>query len=263
MRRTLLSLLVLLIGSPVCTAAVEPKPKVKVTFVIEAPGIRGDLDAGLPAAAAAVQSAVESVLDARFPFFDWVASGPAPHTLTLTLKERPGSFDVEHVLAYTGSVSAGTAPVHTLYAWDDPPPDPRELTASLVERVRADAAKSEAELKAYFVSHLSLVKRVGLENKFVLLPVAGVHAEAARFVVEFSGGRIDLQDPLDAPEKGVYCAIANFLFPPEINGPWHDSIPAVMLQKAQSVQVKVKEFTPKAHANTSGGSVTALPGGSR
>lgn len=261
MRRTLLSLLVLLICSPVCMAAVEPKPKVKVTFVIAAAGIRGDLAAGLPAVVSSVQTAVKSVLDARFPFFDWVTTGTAPHTLTLTLRERQASLDVEHVLAYTGSVGAGTAPVHVLYPWDDPPPDPRDLTASLVARVQADVAKSEAELKAYFVSHLPLVKRVDIENKFVLLPVAGVHAENARFLVEFSGGKIELKDPLDAPNKGIYCAISNFLFPPQINGPWHDDIPTVMRERAQNVQVKVKEFTPKAHENTSGGSVTALPGG--
>ncbi|HEX2122972.1 MAG TPA: hypothetical protein VHL59_15170 [Thermoanaerobaculia bacterium] len=262
MRRTLLSLLVLLMCSPVCMAAVEPKPKVKVTFVIAAAEIRGDLGAGLPAVVASVQTAVKSVLDARFPFFDWVTTGSAAHTLTLTLKERQGSLDIEHVLAYTGSVRSGSvpAPVHVLYPWDDPPPDPRELTASLVARVQADVAKSEAKLKAYFVSQLPLVNRVDIENRFVLLPVAGVHAESARFLVEFSGGKMELQDPLEAPDKGVYCAISNFFFPPQINGPWHDDIPTVM-ERAQNVKVKVKEFTPKAHENTSGGSVTALPGG--
>jgi hypothetical protein len=259
-------MVVLAMSAPACLASVEARPKVKVTFASEAAGVNKDLGAARAEATAAVAATAAQRLAELFPYFDWVTTGAAAHTLTLTLRARQGSLDVEHVLIYTATLRVGADPLHVLYPWDDPPPDPADLKNDLVQRVRNDITASTAELKAYFVAHVPLVTRVDVDKKFVVVPVAGVHAEDAKFLVEFEAtampGRMRLKDPLEAPNKGIYCSIENFTLPPDFNNAeWGDAVAKVLREQARNVTVKVKEFTPKAHPNTSGGTVTSLTGG--
>src|SRR5690242_9459029 len=82
-------------------AQLDARPKVRVTFVIEALGIRKDLRGELASCVTTVQDKIEQDLQKRFPFLEWTTSGESAHTLVLTLSENQTSFDIEHVLKYT------------------------------------------------------------------------------------------------------------------------------------------------------------------
>jgi len=271
-------LLAIVAGLSICelssAAPPDARPKVQVTFVIEPSesektgiepaGIRTNLKDLLTATIADVQDGVRADLQTRFPYFEWVTAGPATHTLTLTLREVQGPLDVHHELVYTASISDGNPRVHVIFPVEEPPGDDAvPLRSDIVTKVRADVARSEAELKRYFTMHVPLVKRVDIEGKSILLPVADVHPERALFLVDFSDaaanrGTIRLFRPQDQP-PGVYCEIEVFQFLPEIpQTPWHNRIPTVLRTEVQRVEVKVLDFTPRPFANTSGGSVTSL-----
>lgn len=259
--------IVLLFSVSLFAAPPEPKPKVRLAFVVEGEAIRSALGAQAASYVTKVETEVKCLLEKQFPFLDWVTSGTAPYSLTLVMQERQDLLDHVHSLQYRASVRAGDPPTHTIYDFSDPVPDPKDLQADLLNRIKADVKRSQEQTKNHFASQVPIVRRIDIENKFVLLPVAGIHAETALFQVDFLEGSsrrggIRLGTPLDAPQKGIYCAIDEFTYPPHINKvQWDDGIPGVIREKGNSVAVKVKSFTPRAHENTNAGAVTSLGSG--
>lgn len=249
-------------------AQLDARPKVRVTFVVEAAGIRKNLKSELLPCVTTVQDKAQQDLQKRFPFFEWTTSGEATHTLVLTLSETQTSFDIEHVLSYTASIGNGNAPVHVIYPVEDPPVvDVRSLKDDVIARTIADVARAESELKNYFTRHVPLVRRLDIEKRSILLPVADVHPMRALFLVDFQDaaakrGTIQLFKPQDQP-AGIYCEIAAFQFLPDIpETTWDDRIPGV-IKRVRKAEVKVQEFTPRPYANTSDRSVTTLREGRR
>ncbi len=258
-------LIVLLFSVSLSAAPPEPKPKVRLRFTIEGEAILNALGAQAPAYVTKVETEVKCLLEKQFPYLDWVTSGTAPYALTLAMQQRQEVFDHVHSLQYRASVRAGDPPTHTMYDFSDPVPDPRFLQADLLKRIKADVKKSEEQIRNHFASQVPIVRRIAIEDKFVLLPVAGIQAETALFQVDFMEGTsrlggMRLGTPHDAPQKkGIYCAIDEFTYPPRLNKvQWDEAIPGVIREKGNSVAVKVKSFTPRAHENTSGGAVTSL-----
>lgn len=264
MTRALWSILALFCCVSAAASPPEPKPKVRLTFLIEGDAIKGALGEQPSAYMTEVETAAKCILEKQFPYLEWVTSGNPLHSLTLVLMERQAVLDLEHALQYRASVRLGDPPTHAIYTFDDPAPDPKDLQADLLDRIKKDLTKSEAETRRHFASQVPLVRRIGIDNQSVILPVTGISAEQAHFQVSFMEGTarrgaVLLTTPLDAPEKGIYCAIDNFDYPPDIsNARWHSGIPKVIREKGQNVTVTVKDFTPRAHENTSGGTVTAL-----
>jgi hypothetical protein len=258
-------LLVLLFSVSLSAAPPEPKPKVRLTFAIEGEAIRTALGAQATAYETKVATEVKCLLEKQFPYLDWVTSGSAPYELTLTMQQRQDVFDHVHSLQYRASIRAGDPPTHTMYEFSDPVPDPKDLQADLLKRIKADVKKSEEQTRTHFASHVPIVRRIAIENQFVLLPVTGIQAQTALFQVDFLDGTahlggIRLGTPHDAPQKkGIYCPIDEFTFPPTLDRVrWDDAIPEVIRKNGNSVAVRVKSFTPRAHENTSRGAVTSL-----
>ena len=246
----------------------DPKARVLVSFAIDAATIRQDLGTELPSTLTEGADLLRAELETQFPFLTWVTTGDAEHRLTATLKQRPASGDLESVVEYSGSISAGDKPTHLLFPWFAPPPvDARPLKTALRDALRTDVRASQAELKRFFASQVPVIKRVVVNGDLrrVVVPVAGINADAgSRFVVDFkdrseTAGLMKLRDVMLFGTNGLLCTVEEFDLAPVKLVAWDPSIASIMRNRARDVRVRVEEFVPRAFTNTQNGSVTTLP----
>lgn len=278
MKRLFLWLTALSLCVPDAHADLEPRPKVRLEVKIESQRIRERLKEEADPFSIKLRDRILEILDAEFPYLEWVTSGSDDRVLSVTLKQRQGTVDQEYILEYGSSAVSGPPIVRQLYGSLSPPPrDAKPLKEALLGETKekpgtilTDVLHARPALRAYFASRVPLVKRVDVSKKHVALPVLGVDPEYAKFLVTFADtatkrGRIQLFEPLQDPERGVVCRISNFnyLGEPEINAEWDEAIPTVMTEKVdkKSVNVTVVEFISRANSGTYDGSVTELPTG--
>jgi hypothetical protein len=265
MKRLSLSIVVASsLATGVAFGAAEPKPKVLVAVVIEAPLLRTRLADQLPVASADAAAAVRAELQTQLPYLDWVTTGPAAQQFTATIRQRPEGGDLAMIVQYAGSVGRGDPPASVLFEWwNQPPIDPAPLKEALKTRLVQDVRLRLPKLESYFATHVPLVTRVEVDSAHerVIVPVAGVIPEdESKLRVDFTRGGLPgfllLSDATPFGSNGILCVVERFSDPPVLADRWHQRVPGVMT--ATDVKVRMSVFRKQAYANTTAGAANTF-----
>ena len=257
-----LSLLLVAVSSLVSVpafAAAEPKPKVLVSVVIDAPLLKSRLGDQLAVASAEASAAARAELQRQMPYLDWVTTGPAAQQFTATIKQRPEGPDLAMTVEYRGSVSRGEAPLSVLFEWwNQPPIEPAPLKEALTKRLVEDVRLRQPQLESYFATHVPLVTRVEVDptHQRVIVPIAGVIPEdESKLRVDFTRGGLPgflvLSDATPFGDNGILCVVERFSDPPVLSNSWHHQVPRVTA--ARDIKVRMSVFRKPVYANTSSG----------